>query len=377
VSGSSTIYQKRNQKMRTQERLQIKTVLLLGLGGLFLSACASAAGGGTDLAAQTVANTPELATTVSTPEPSATSRPAPTATMPPTAVLPTETAQPTATMLPAAEPTAAEVAVVSDVLYATAVDPEAADQSLDIYYAAGTEAQKPVVIWAHGSGLDKTAGRTLGRLLAKNGFVVLSIDWRDDVTVGRMETSMLREAMENGQCALRFAAEKAAQYGGDPQRVIWTGASAGSWLGGMISFGEGDMQAALDAYAAEHDGPGQRVQCTADAGPAQVTGFVPASGSYPGDFYLGNGHIPEWTEVFAPVAGYTAVGHNPDLQVRLIHGKRDLEHNTAFADTQLFAAALEEAGYDVVLLPQPGYHESYQLEIVEQVKALGGLTPAS
>ena len=200
--------------------------------------------------------------------------------------------------------------------------------------------------------------------------MVLSIDWRDEITTGQMEPALLREAMEDAECVLRFAADEAEQFGGDPGRVIWTGFSAGAWLSGMISLGEGDLQGAMDAYAAGHDGPGQRVQCTAAAAPAPITGFVPASGSFPGDFWLGNGRLTEWTEVFAPVQGYTAVGQNPDLQVRLVHGQRDHELNTSFEDTELFAAALQEAGYDVMLLAQPGAHESYQLTIIDEVMAL-------
>lgn len=325
---------------------------------LLLTGCSAAneEPGPADTASAVLPTGEAEATGQPSPEPTETELP-PTATEIPPTPLPTETAVP------------AEVATVSDVLYATAVDPDAADELMDVYYLPGADAGKPVVIYAHGDNQSKGSGRIFGRLMAKEGYVVLVIDWRDDVTSNR-DPAYLREAMEDSLCALRAAAEQGALYGADPQRVIWSGFSSGAWIGSMISIGEGDVESIMDAYAAENDGPAQRVACTAVSPPAQITAFIPSSGAYPGDYWLGNGVNPEWTELFAPLREYSALGHNPDLQVRMIHGAQDFSYDTRFRDAETFAAALRDAGYDIELLPQQGSHESFQQAIIDAVKSL-------
>ena len=290
-----------------------------------------------------------------------TSPPSPTSLSPSATPLPpTDTPKSTAT---------AEPAAITHLRYVTAVDPEAQDETLDLYYLPGSNAAKPVVIWAHGSDLDSGTGRTFGRILARDGYVVLSLNWQDLVTRGG-GTADLREAVEDAVCALRFAAEHGEEYGADPSRVIWAGFSAGAWLGSIVSIGDGDPTAVLDAYAAQNDVPDRRVDCLAAADPAQITAFIPSAGAYPGDFWLGNGDNPFYSELMAPLAEYTAVGHNPDLQVRILHGKNDRAGDTAFDNAQAFADALQQAGYDVLFLPQDGAHESFQTQVIEQILAL-------
>lgn len=299
------------------------------------------------------------------PESEAMAATAPVATpLPPTATNLPPTATPLA---PTAEP--AEAAVLKDVAYATAVDPEAKDETLDIHYLPGSNAGKPVVIWGHGSALDSSSGRIFGRLLAREGYVVLAINWQDLATRGG-GTADLREAVEDAACALRFAAEHGQEYGADPNRVIWAGFSAGSWLGSIVALGEGDPLPVWDSYAAQNDGPGRRVQCAATADPALITAYVPSAGSYPGGFWLGNENNPYYSEFMAPLSSYAAIGNNPDLKVRILHGTRDLSGDTAFENAQAFAGALQEAGYDVIFLPQEGAHESFQTQAIEQILAL-------
>jgi acetyl esterase/lipase len=285
--------------------------------------------------------------------------------LPPTAPPP----QPTATPEPTATAEPAEATVIEDIVYATAVDPDAQEETLDIHYLPGSNAGKPVVIWAHGSALDSSSGRIFGRLLAREGYVVMAINWQDLSSRGG-GTADLREALEDATCVLRFAAEHGQEYGADPNRVVWAGYSAGAWLGSLVAFGEGDPFAIWDAYAAENDGPEQRVQCAATADPAKISAYIPSAGSYPGGYWLGNDNNPYYSEFMSPLSGYSAIGHNPDLQVRMLHGTRDLASDTAFENAQAFADALQEAGYDVEFLPQDGAHESFQTQAIEQILAL-------
>ena len=256
----------------------------------------------------------------------------------------------------------------ADVVYATAVDPDAEDVLLDVYYLPGTTEPKPVVIWAHGSSLDKSTGRSLGRVLAKSGFVVLSITWSDPVGEEKAE---LREMSEDADCVLRFISDSAAQYGGDPEQVIWTGYSAGAWLGTLVAFNEGSsLSENWEAYAAANDGPPPQAACASVAEPAPVVALVASAGPYPGNFWLGNGEDTWADDLLRPLEGMVAFGDRPDLRVRMLHGTRDLATLTSFSSAETFAQALEDAGYDVQFFPLEGGHESFQTEVIEQVKAL-------
>jgi acetyl esterase/lipase len=302
----------------------------------------------------------------------------PTAAAPPTAepaptIAPSPTTAPAPTTVPTAAPThtpvPAEVAVISDVPYAEALDPDLGQQLLDIYYTPGMAENKPVVLWAHGSSLDKSTGRIMGRILAKEGYVVIPFTWLTAEPGEAVEK--VRAATEYAECVLRFAAAEAGQYGADPQRVIWTGFSAGSWLGAILALSEdGSVQEEWDSYAAANDGPPQQVRCAAAAEPAAITALVAGAGSYADEFWLDGNEVPSLKEWHAPLKSLAAIGHNPELVVRLLHGKSDHSPFTDFDDAERFAAALAEAGYDVTFLPQNGAHESFQTEIIEQVKAL-------
>lgn len=286
--------------------------------------------------------------------------PTPMATTPP---LPTDTPQPTPTQGPA------EVAREESVLYVSPIDQLAKQRLLNVYHIPGANEQKPLVIWAHGFGGGRFTDETLAERLAEEGFVVLSIDWQVAMSNPEGDIGVMREATENAECALRFAAENAEQYGADPENVIWAGTSAGAWLGSIISFAEGDLQGEWDAYAAANGGPAQRVECSTDAEPANIMGYVGNAGPYPADFWLGDPSTDECCAGFLPMQMFSAIGNNPDLAVRIIHGRDELVFPIETAER--FAAALQDAGYDVKFLPQDGTHVLFEDQIVTQIQALG------
>jgi acetyl esterase/lipase len=255
------------------------------------------------------------------------------------------------------------VTVIEDVMYAKAVAPEAEDQLADIYLPVAP-GPYPVVIWAHGSNQDRSTGRTLGRILARSGFVVVSIDWRDEAT-GEGEVQSLREALEDAGCALRLAAEQAEKVGAAPGTAIWAGFSAGAWLGSLVAFGEGDLQSRWQSFAEVSDGPPQQARCLAEAEPASIAGFVAGAGAFPGELWFASEAGP-WAEL----RQFAAIGQNLNLQVRLIHGRNDLTR--PLKDAQAFYEALVEAGYDAAIFPQPGGHEPFYQVLIEQVQALVG-----
>ena len=333
-------------------KLQLfKKSLLLLAGLLFIVACNPA-----DSSEEAPSSPPAEPTVDASPTPRPPA-PSPTAAPTDTPVAATATAVP-----PTASPTPAESSVIEDVLYAEAIDPAAGDQYLDIY-VPGSPGNYPVVLWAHGSNLSKSSGQTLGRILAKSGFVVVAIDWRDDLD-SEDQIGQFREALENAECALKLIGGRAEQYGGNPGRVIWAGFSAGGWLGSLVSFGEGNLGSLWDEYAAANDGPSQRVVCTDEEEAAQVSSLVASSTPFFSDFWFETEETAAAVYNLPELRAYTAIGHNPDLRVRLIHGRADGRAVTDGAE--LFTTALEEAGYDVARFPQSGGHDAYFQQVIEE-----------
>lgn len=290
----------------------------------------------------------------------------------PTAVSPTETpisptstpAQPTTTAVPE------DVVIIEDVQYARAVDPAAADQYLDIY-APGSPGKYPVVIWAHGSGQDKSTGKTLGRILAKEGFVVLSIDWQDGSKSNDVDNvaRLHREIIESGMCALSFVTNQAEMYGADPGGVIWAGFSAGSYFGSLLSFTTGDFQVDWASFASENGGPpGPQIECINESTPAPIIAYVSNSGGFPELLWYNDVESSEIPAEFNTLRQLVAIGNNPSLKVRLIHGSFDI--TTPLEDAERFYNALVEAGYDVFFLEEQGGHLPFLQQVIDQILLL-------
>lgn len=98
---------------------------------------------------------------------------------------------------------------------------------LDIYTSGRTE-RAPVVVYAHGggyfSGRKSKEARLLLNRLARAGYLCLSINYRLRPQVG------FDGHLADYAAALRWAATRAEQYGGDPRRLVLAGTSAGAHL---------------------------------------------------------------------------------------------------------------------------------------------------
>lgn len=108
-----------------------------------------------------------------------------------------------------------------------------------------------------------------------------------------------------------------------------------------------------DEYAA-NGGPAREVECEATSGTTEVDAVVGVAGTY--DLFVpifrddpagyGRGYQQaEEPELWAFLTG--AIGGNPDLRVRLIHGLDNPYMKPLVSEG--FAEALEAAGYDVEL----------------------------
>ncbi len=99
---------------------------------------------------------------------------------------------------------------------------------LDIYRPEDPKASCPVVVWFYGGGL--TSGeRHIPAELKGQGMVVVAPDYR-------LSPSVRAPAyIEDAAAAVAWAFKNIHAYGGDPERIIVAGASAGAYLANMIT----------------------------------------------------------------------------------------------------------------------------------------------
>ena len=135
-------------------------------------------------------------------------------------------------------------------------------QTLDIWGAeTSTDIRRPVVIFWYGGGWakgDRTSYAFAGRALAKAGFLVVIPDYR------KVPDVRFPAFLDDGAEAVAWVAANAYEYGGDAERVVFMGHSAGAYQAVML---------ALDSKRLE----------AAGVDPAIVKAAVGLSGPY--DFY--------------------------------------------------------------------------------------------
>ncbi|HEX8914442.1 MAG TPA: alpha/beta hydrolase [Humisphaera sp.] len=128
--------------------------------------------------------------------------------------------------LPAAA-LAAEPRVRRDVPYA---EPKSARRMLDVYSPAEGKGH-PIVVWVHGGGWkagDKGAVQKKPQAFTTRSYVFVSTTYRfvPDVKVKAMAGDVAR--------AIRWCRDHAAEIGGDPDRVVVMGHSAGAHLAALV-----------------------------------------------------------------------------------------------------------------------------------------------
>lgn len=118
-------------------------------------------------------------------------------------------------------------------------------QRLDVYVPAGGAEGRPVVVffyggsWASGS---RTGYGFVGRALAARGFVTIVPDYR------LVPDHPYPDFVEDGAAAVRWTQAHAENYGGDPQRIVLAGHSAGAYIAAMLAVDErwlGEIRAAV------------------------------------------------------------------------------------------------------------------------------------
>lgn len=134
--------------------------------------------------------------------------------------------------------TASAMKVEKDIRYGA---PEVERQVLDIYTPDDVKQKKlPVVFWIHGGGWqagDKSDVGLKPQFFVDRGFVFVSTNYRlyPKVEMGELIRDVAR--------SLGWVYRHIAEYGGDPQRILVGGHSAGAQLAALISIDDRYLKA--------------------------------------------------------------------------------------------------------------------------------------
>lgn len=207
-------------------------------------------------------------------------------------------------------------------------------QSVDVYAPAGAtvEQKRPVIIWFHGGGWrhgDRQSYGFAGRAFAAEGFVTVVVGYR----LG--EAGKFPGFMEDAAAAIHWTHANIARYGGDPERLVLAGHSAGAH---MVEL------AALDPrWLGELAQPGGAVKGVIGlAGPADFLPFKPDDSA---DLAMGHVRPIEQTQ---PI--HYARADAPPLW--LAHG--DADTTVRIRNSTRLAAAVTDAGGQAEVKRYPG-----------------------
>src|SRR5262249_29281560 len=112
-------------------------------------------------------------------------------------------------------------------------------QVLDVYSPKGAK-NLPVVFWIHGGGWqtgDKTRVQTKPQAFVDKGFVFVSTNYRLLPEVDM--ATLIRDVAKS----VRWVHDHIAEFGGDPERLLIMGHSAGAQLAAITSIDDGYLKA--------------------------------------------------------------------------------------------------------------------------------------
>jgi acetyl esterase/lipase len=197
-------------------------------------------------------------------------------------------------------------------------------QALDVYAPRHETTPAPVAVFFYGGSWD--SGRRqdygwVGRALAAQGFLTIVPDYRLYPAV------RYPGFVEDGALAVRWAVEHARALGGDPERIVLIGHSAGAYNAAMLALDDHYLKAA-------------------GVEPKVVRAFAGLSGPY--DFLPLDGPITERTFGQAP----DLPGTQPTAYVRAdsppaFLGTGDGDTTVRPRNTRILAAALRAKGVAV------------------------------
>ena len=198
----------------------------------------------------------------------------------------------------------------------TYASPGGHDLVLDLYEPSGARGPLPVIVFLHGggwSGGTRTTGPDFKRFFARDGFAMVSIEYRLTPAITFPSNA------EDVKTAIRWLRASAGRYHLDPNRIGLWGTSAGGTLASVAALSpagmfEGDgnrdqssaVQCVLDAYGptmftamdretAEEQAALQPIAAALTSAPPMVAGVVVApnrAGGGPATGRAGRGGAP-------------------------------------------------------------------------------------
>ena len=133
---------------------------------------------------------------------------------------------------------------VANIAYKPSTAPgfDTENNRLDVYVPRPAAAPRPVVFFIHGGswssgGKDDFLYKAIGRRLARQGFVGVVISYRLAPRV------LVPAQADDCAAALAWTVQHAAEYGGNPQRIILMGHSAGGGLAALLATGSDTLLA--------------------------------------------------------------------------------------------------------------------------------------
>lgn len=232
---------------------------------------------------------------------------------------------------------------------------------LDVYRPAAGTANAPVLLQIHGGawmvGSKNTQGRPLMNALARAGWVCVAINYR------LSPWAKYPDHLVDCKLALRWIREHIAELGGDPDRVVVTGGSAGGHLAAMVALTANDPRFQPDFEHVD----------------TSVVASVPVYGAYDLEelfrtrwrrlgrrvsSFMGRLVIGAPTSTPEGIAAYrdaSPVEHvHPDAPPFLIvHGT--LDNLVPAGQARRFASLLTDAGVDAVLVELDGAPHAFDV----------------
>ncbi len=236
-------------------------------------------------------------------------------------------------------PSAEDISVKNDIQYGTAGGQKLL---LDIYQPA-VETLKPraAVVMIHGGGwtsFDKSTMQGLGKFLARQGFLAVSVDYR----LLRDSQNRWPAQLDDVQMAVRWLRAHAGKYNIDPGHIGAFGHSAGAQLAALL--GMMDTRDNSDAALAKYS---SRVQAVVDvSGPADFTrDHDPEGDAHLADFF--GGDYTKAADVWRDASPVDHVAKS-DAPFLIIHGTRD--DSVPIAQAQELYEKLQEAHVPVTFV---------------------------
>ena len=131
------------------------------------------------------------------------------------------------------------VEIWRDIPYAQGEGYEDGRGNLDVYRPAGRKGL-PVMLYFHGGGLqngNKSSFSKVAMSLAPEGMIVVSANYR------LIPKHLYPSYMEDAAAAFNWIVRNIEQYGGDPEKIVVTGASAGGHIAALLALNEKFLEA--------------------------------------------------------------------------------------------------------------------------------------